>query len=164
MLASVLEAWDRAIGSDESAPQVVITSPIAPLKIPAGWTVIRVGEVAGEKEISLEKAPELPRSVEKLGIALMIHDPPIPAEELAARDAREREALNLPKRRGRSPGKGKKERCVGRGGSCPPEGRRISDILPSAEVDENGHRKLVKVEKAPEEAKEKAPDLFDPFA
>jgi hypothetical protein len=46
-LSDVLAAFDAAIGTDENAPQLFVTSPVEPTKIPPGWTVIRTGD--GEK-------------------------------------------------------------------------------------------------------------------
>lgn len=42
-LTDVLAAFDEAL-TDEGAPQVIVTSPVEPTKIPAGWTVITVGD------------------------------------------------------------------------------------------------------------------------
>jgi hypothetical protein len=57
-LAEVLEAFDRAIEKGDP-PQVIVTSPVAPAKVPAGWTVIHVGgneEVASLKEAAPAEA------------------------------------------------------------------------------------------------------------
>lgn len=42
-LSEVLAAFDEAL-KDEEAPQIVVTSPVEPTKVPAGWTVISVGD------------------------------------------------------------------------------------------------------------------------
>jgi energy-coupling factor transporter ATP-binding protein EcfA2 len=164
MLARVLEVWDRAL-PDDSAPQVVITSPIEPARIPSGWTVIRVGKVdkAAEEKGSGAMAPreaveELGRqvmaSIEK-GVALPIDLGPA---DLEARDAREREALNLPKRRGRPPGKknAPKEEA--------PKAEAPLEFFPVKDAE--GNTVGLKPKKAePKEAAERAAsDLFDPFA
>lgn len=164
MLARVLEVWDRAL-VDASAPQVVIASPIEPAKIPSGWTVIRVGELP---KVVKEKEPE--SLLEKIGVV----GPPLEKiadvaspEDLEARDAREREALNLPKRRGRPPGKknaAREERAEAQASGVP-------DIpLPPAPLeffpvkDDAGNQVGLKSKKE-ETPKEKSPsDLFDPFA
>ena len=190
MLARVLEVWDRAL-PDDSAPQVVITSPIEPAKIPSGWTVIRVGElpeVTKAPKAAKEKEPE--SLLEKIGIVgpplekgfaqpdapagTSVFDEPKPVD-LEARDAREREALNLPKRRGRPPGKKNAQKAETPGAvtkemeEIAAESRKTS---PAAEApleffpvkDAEGNTVGLKPKKEEPEAPRSSSDLFDPFA
>ncbi len=157
MLARVLEVWDRALAYD-SAPQVVITSPIEPAKIPAGWTVIRVGELPKEKlaSILVENRSEGP---------VAVNGEIIPPEDLEARDAREREALNLPKRRGRPPGKKnapKEERAEAQASTAPAKSEPAAPLEFFPEKDDAGNQVGLKPKK--EEKEPASSDLFDPFA
>lgn len=82
-LASVLETWDKALPGDD-APQLVMTSPVAPERIPAGWTVIRLDEPAA-------KAPNPDRAMPEL-------DPKDPlTADVPKRRGRPRGAKNKPK-------------------------------------------------------------------
>jgi hypothetical protein len=47
-LAAVLRAWDEALGDNEDAPQLVVTSPIEPESVPLGWHVIQLGAEAAQ--------------------------------------------------------------------------------------------------------------------
>ncbi len=160
MLARVLEVWDRAL-TDDSAPQVVITSPVEPARFPPGWTVIRVGTIGVEKEKETEKA-EAGRILDKI-----LPDVPmasiIPPVDFAERDSREREALNLPKRRGRPPGKKnapKEERAEAQASETSPAPSEPLEFFPVK--DDAGNQVGLKPKKEPKE--KSSSDLFDPFA
>jgi hypothetical protein len=189
-LAIVLEAFDKAIQGDD-APQIIVTSPVEPVQIPPGWTVIRVGElpeVTKAPKAAKEKEPE--SLLEKIGIVgpplekgfaqpdapagTSVFDEPKPVD-LEARDAREREALNLPKRRGRPPGKKNAQKAETPGAvtkemeEIAAESRKTS---PAAEApleffpvkDAEGNTVGLKPKKEEPEAPRSSSDLFDPFA
>jgi hypothetical protein len=56
-LSDVLAAFDAAVAGDDDAPQIVITSPTAPTKIPPEWIVIHVGDDADAIKVAPPDEP-----------------------------------------------------------------------------------------------------------
>ncbi len=120
-LAIVLEAFDKAIQGDD-APQLIVTSPVEPARIPAGWTVIRTGtiEVARYTELAEGEPFTLPGSrvlgdaVIK-GMGVTIENPAL--------------AEDMPKHRGRPKGSKNKTKGEVNPQNAPPEVSSIFEMV-----------------------------------